>query len=190
MMKFNRPNQPRCLAIKSTDWTTRWLADKKKSQVFRWYNAKCKTSVSQALSQAHARHCAFCDLRLALSSTETIEHFKPKSTFPELAFVWDNLYPACTLCQRYKLEKFDDRLLRPDDTAYSFDTYFMIDYSCGKLKPNSRLSPVEKERAEKTIELYGLNEAGRPQARFDMLEDLDKLDRSKQDKYDFRYLFL
>jgi len=44
-------------------------------------------------------HCAFCDGQIGAESRETVEHFRPKGLFPELAYAWDNLFPCCDLCQ-------------------------------------------------------------------------------------------
>jgi len=105
-------------------------------------------------------YCAFCDGGdLGAMSRETLEHFRPKSRpeFHRLAYQWENLYPCCDRCQSEKLEKYDDALLIADEAGYAFDDYFIADYSTGEILPNPLASSVKQYRAEKTIELYGLN---------------------------------
>jgi uncharacterized protein (TIGR02646 family) len=45
-------------------------------------------------------HCAFCGLRMNVTSNDQIEHFSPKSKLrtPAWMFLPDNLILACTLC--------------------------------------------------------------------------------------------
>ena len=74
------------------------------------------------------RHCAFCDGPLGIESRETVEHFRPKSKFPELAFAWENLFPCCDVCQSHKGERFDLHLLKPDDDDYHFERYFVVNF--------------------------------------------------------------
>lgn len=113
-------------------------------------------------------HCAYCDgFPLDTTGCETIDHFRPKNrnAFPELAFIWDNLFLACELCQGKKRDKFDDALLRPDVPGFAFHLYFVYKELTGNIEPHPGASPADQNRAETSIRLYGLNADGRPQAR-------------------------
>ncbi len=44
-----------------------------------------------------------------------------------------------------------------DAVGYAFEDYFIADYSTGEILPNPLASAVNQSRADKTIELYGLN---------------------------------
>ncbi len=107
------------------------------------------------------QHCAFCDGPIGSESRETVEHFRPKSQFPELAYAWDNLFPCCDLCQNNKLEKFDEALLKPDGQDYIFQQYFIVNYHTGEIEPSPQADQAEQQRAKITLEIYGLNLANR-----------------------------
>lgn len=51
------------------------------------------------LSQMTQSHCSFCDAYPMGRIPKTIEHFKPKTTFPLLAYQWENLFLCCGNCQ-------------------------------------------------------------------------------------------
>lgn len=77
-------------------------------------------SVKEALKTAQAGKCAFCEAIIGHISFGDVEHFRPKGawkqceddklTYPGyywLAYNWDNLLLACTLCnRRYKKNLF------------------------------------------------------------------------------------
>jgi uncharacterized protein (TIGR02646 family) len=106
-----------------------------------------------------AGHCAYCDgYELGESSRETIDHFRPKSRFPELAFAWQNLFPACDSCQLAKRD-FHEQLLKPDEEGYEFARYFVLNFKTGDLEPNPGALPEEQQKAQNTIALLSLNRA-------------------------------
>jgi uncharacterized protein (TIGR02646 family) len=51
----------------------------------------------------HRERCMFCED----SRGTTIEHFWPKSTYPERCFVWENMLLLCQGCQSCKGNKFE-----------------------------------------------------------------------------------
>jgi hypothetical protein len=61
---------------------------------------------------AHAR-CPFC----GIGTVNTLDHYLPKSFFPVFSVTPQNLVPACTWCQREKMEYYPttdgDQLLHP-----------------------------------------------------------------------------
>ena len=102
-------------------------------------------------------HCSYCDGFPLMNADTTIEHFKPKSKFPEDVCNWENLYVACSHCQSVKGEQFDDLLLRPDDITYHFEAYFFYDYTEHKIKILPNLPPDKLEKAEKTCKILDFN---------------------------------
>ena len=42
--------------------------------------------------------CAFCESHITHVDYGQIEHFKPKSKFPDLCFEWDNFLLSCAIC--------------------------------------------------------------------------------------------
>jgi uncharacterized protein (TIGR02646 family) len=112
-----------------------------------------------------AEHCTFCDGFPIETTGDSIEHFIPVTKEPKLAYQWENLFYCCLKCQASKGEGYSEKLLRPDVDGYSFDHYFQYDTKTGKIIPNIDREHGDQQRAEKTIELYGLNQHGRPKAR-------------------------
>lgn len=134
-------------------------------------------------------HCSFCDaFPVEAASQDSIEHFRPKSAFPAMAYDWDNLFYCCSKCQQSKLDQWDDLLLKPDSEAYlqeGFEAHFEVDLATGELVAIT-------EAAETTIHLYGLNGSNRPRYR---LIELRKWDRAGQpraeiDDYAYRFFLL
>ncbi|MDA5536112.1 TIGR02646 family protein [Yersinia mollaretii] len=167
MYKITRTAPPKSLTINHEAWNQRYQADKASTPAksFRWYNAACYQETRELLISMTQGHCAFCDGPLGAESRETIEHFKPKSAFPELAFTWENLFPCCDRCQGQKLEKYDDALLKPDDVTYEFERFFIANYATGEITPSPQACAVEQHQAQVTIEHYGLNLPQRKLAR-------------------------
>lgn len=132
-------------------------------------------------------HCAFCDGSTGLESRETVEHFRPKSQFPELAYVWHNLFPCCDRCQSLKREQFDELLLKPDEVGYRFENHFLLNYKTGELAPLPHVD-VERQRcAEITIRMYGLNLPERMKARLRERRAFDSDPDPCLDDYNYRF---
>ncbi len=192
MNKMYRTEAPQWLADNWESWGREWkqLYDtQKNSSRFRWRssNGKGKNELTDALNQLTKRHCSFCDAYPMGSRIQnTIEHFRPKTKFPLLAFHWENLFICCQRCQE-KGDAFTDLLLKPDEETYNFDAYFEIDWSTGEIKPNGLSSAEMQQRAITTIELYKFNKHGKPE---DRLEELAKyLDSRNPDINKFPYRF-
>jgi uncharacterized protein (TIGR02646 family) len=177
MNKMSRGDAPEFLKTNAEKWTQMYL----KSGSFHWHGKHEELVIE--LSKLTANHCCFCDI-LPVSKGEirpTVEHFHPKSNlaFYHLAFSWDNLFLCCDQCQTYKLEKFEAQLLKPDEPDYEFEKYFYINFRDGILKPRVDQTPDNKQRADITIRIYGLNEDNRPVAR---RRELNRFNESYTDK--------
>jgi len=102
-------------------------------------------------------HCSYCDGFPLMSADETIDHFKPKSKFPLEVCNWENLYVACARCQKVKGDKFDNLLLRPDESSYDFSAYYFYDFTEHEIRILPNLSIDKLERAKKTDEILDFN---------------------------------
>lgn len=161
---------PGWLKEKCKEWGEEW--EKKynathKSSNFRWrqYQNNGYKELLKDLSSITNGHCSFCDaFPMGARVPATIEHFKPKTLFPLTAYMWDNLFLCCGNCQK-KGEKFNNKLLKPDEDYYSFDEFFLIEWDTGKLIPNKSKSLEKQKSAKITIDLYRLNEDGKPEDR-------------------------
>ncbi len=191
MEKIERTEAPEWLEEKWEEWGKEWdekyKKNKKSSFEWRRYKKKGYEDLLEKLSEMTQHHCSFCDsYPMRGRMKPTIEHFRPKTKFPHVAYKWDNLFLCCYLCQE-KGDKFDDRLLKPDDYYYSFDKYFDINWETGELEANEDASEEDKERAKITIKLYRLNCNGKPD---DRLEELGKFEESNAfniDKSSYRF---
>jgi hypothetical protein len=103
--------------------------------------------------------CMYC----SANEPSQVEHYRPISTFPALAFVYTNYLWTCDICnRRYKGTRFPpdtepgSRLLNPiDDNVWDF---FFIDETLGLLVP--KVDPATNdlhERALSTRDIVGLN---------------------------------
>jgi len=171
MRKLIRLPEPEILQQHSARWNQQWvgLRQSNPSAAFRWYTIEGSTArehILPSLKEQTQKHCSFCDaFPVEGVSIETIEHFRPKSTYPHLAYTWANLYYSCDACQNTKLEQWDEVLLDPDADDYSFAKYFEFDFTTGELNPNKLASNADQVRAATTIRLYGLNSRSRPRLR-------------------------
>jgi uncharacterized protein (TIGR02646 family) len=163
MRKFQRVNQPDFLVDRWKTWGEEWERRRSENPKagFNWrqFNG---TPVNQLLLpplKAQTQdHCSFCDaFPVSPPAIDTIEHFRPKSTFPKDAYRWDNLYFCCMYCQQ-KGDDFNEDLLRPDADDYDFDQYFRWDFTRGRIEINELAPEKNQRRAEVTIRLYRLNE--------------------------------
>jgi uncharacterized protein (TIGR02646 family) len=202
MTPFVRGAVPAALSSKGPTWAQSWQArrqeaqDSGKSQPrFKWPTLHKRPLNAVLLPDLMAQtkdHCAFCDgYPLEGKSTPTIEHFRPKSTFPLEAFTWSNLYPACNACQAAKLEQWHDLLLRPDEPGYTFDRYFVFNHRNGEIVLNPGASAADQARADVTLRLFKLNDLGRPASRLNEVDDYESRGhRRPLDEFEYRFALL
>jgi len=193
MEKLVRHKAPLWLAEKSESWGRDWAEKYNrsgKSSDFRWRRNRQKgyEDLVTELSRITSAHCSFCDAFPMGSRIQcTVEHFRPKTRFPKLAYDWMNLFLCCGICQACKGENFDENLLKPDEEEYRFDTYFQIDWVTGRINARIGQSVEARARAEKTIKLYGFNEKGKPQDRKRELNHFLKIENADCDEFAYRF---
>lgn len=189
MRKVTRPVEPEILHSYGPTWSDRYVSKRKKDPQakFFWPNPDYYHIIRDCLLSMTQRHCAFCDGPLGAESRETVEHFRPKSQFPELAFAWDNLFPCCDVCQANKGEKFDEKLLKPDDAAYSFNRYFIVNYKTGAIDVSPLAGAADAARAQLTIDMYGLNKVVRKSARLRELRVFQQCPEINLEDCNYRY---
>jgi uncharacterized protein (TIGR02646 family) len=198
MRKFTRGHAPDFLITKWKGWGERYKNNRERNPAFpfQWPTHEGKTInvlLEPSLKSQTDGHCSFCDNFPIRTKEDSIDHFKPKSVpaYYELVCQWENLYYSCQNCQQYKLEQFNEFLLRPDDLEFSFETYFVYSYSSHKIDPNPVLSEDEKLKAKTTIEVFGLNDTGHVAARRISLERYEGKKKLNEDieVNDFPYRF-
>lgn len=191
MIRCVRLAEPQALVDSGQRWTDAYLQRAKVSaKPFRWPVYKGQTLNKILLIDLHlmtAGHCSYCDgFPLDAWARDTIDHFRPKSLFPDQSFVWANLFLCCDLCQMAKAQEFDALWLKPDDAEHAFERYFVVNFRTGEIEVNPRANTEDQARAEATIFGFGLNNQQRPAARLRELRSGSVLQAHERP---FRYLY-
>ncbi|MBK7937438.1 MAG: hypothetical protein IPJ82_10265 [Lewinellaceae bacterium] len=87
------------------------------------------------------------------------------------------------------MEQFDDALLRPDEPDYSFERYFICNFSTGEIEVNPAASEIDQQRADVSIRLFGFNLEGQPFSRIREWKSFEKQVLDDLNDYAFRFLF-
>lgn len=193
MERINRPAAPAFLAANYKRWSWQWkyLRIANPQANFNWYQHNHQPVNQLLLPSLQAMtnfHCSFCDQKNLEDGViePTVEHFKPKSAFPLLSYVWGNLFLCCGSCQK-KYERYTTDLLKPDRATYNFDDYFVIDWTTGKLEPLHTAPDPRYYAAFNTIDLYGLNRGGKPKARLKELDQYNDSGNPNIDDFSYRF---
>ncbi len=120
-----------------------------------------------ALGNRSGSTCWYCERRCegapeAGGRAATVDHFRPRSRFPELAYEWTNWIFSCYRCNsENKVDKWP-ALGYVDPSAADMrerpDRYFDYDALTGEIVPHPSLAGDDKRRAEGTINDLGLNQ--------------------------------
>lgn len=200
MMKITRADAPDWLAENWEEWGKEYVEKLEENPAYRFQwkqieGERVNHKLLPLLKEITANHCSFCDGFPMGEGVikETIEHFRPKSKHPLLAYQWENLFLACHFCQE-KGDNFDEKLLKPDDVAYDFERYFTFNFRTFdiEVRQDEDILEEDKERAEITLEMYNLNYTGRSKARertFKQYYNTLETNRNADD-FSYRYMFL
>ncbi len=118
----------------------------------------------KALQESSFNKCMYCESRIEHIDYGDVEHIKPKTSFPDLEFDWDNLGYACPKCNReYKNDQYDEKLINPyqEDPEQFLHALNSIIFSINT-----------NDKGEKTLDLVKLN---RPSLLERRTERLDKI---------------
>ncbi|WP_309607946.1 hypothetical protein [Flavobacterium sp.] len=108
MIRVNRLEKPSILVQNAISWTENYLIAKsnyeqnktpENKNIFEKAEKKYNhETVKTALKSMFHNKCAFCESNITQVYAGDIEHFRPKSKFPEFCFEWENLLFACSVC--------------------------------------------------------------------------------------------
>ncbi len=115
------------------------------------FSSEEKNQIRDALLEMTGGRCAYTGKRID-KELAVIDHFIPLSI--SQSSDWNNLFVVNPITEQLKNDKYDEKLIRPDEPDYKFDDYFDFDKS--KIIP-SKANPDYKKRAEITINIFGLN---------------------------------
>lgn len=115
--------------------------------------------IRQGLKDMFSSKCAYCESEIEYVAYPHIEHFKPKSLYPEFCFSWENLMLACPRCNHEKRDFFPQEneggpFINP--TREDPNDFFLFEYD--QETGTANVIPKENSpRASVTIERIGLN---------------------------------
>ena len=152
----DRGPEPERLAEIQTRYTLRWVKyyrcdDGNKPSDSKW------RVFSLDLADAFSGLCAYCENRCR----GEVDHFRPKSRYPNLVYSWDNWLFACHDCNHAKRERWPPRGY-VDPCARSRyarpERFFTFDVVTGEILPKEGLTPGRRRKAQTTIDDLRLNE--------------------------------
>ncbi|MFO1351008.1 MAG: hypothetical protein U1F68_10175 [Gammaproteobacteria bacterium] len=108
---------------------------------------------SRELYEAYGRICAYSCIYIPSSYGWTIDHFLPKSQYPNQAYEWGNFRLALQKMNSYKGDNTD--IVDPFAVQPG---WFVLDFPSCLVKPGSGLVEDIKSRVEKTIKVLKLND--------------------------------
>ncbi|MEM7537125.1 MAG: retron system putative HNH endonuclease [Chloroflexota bacterium] len=163
MIKLSRGEKPTIWTDENIQrWTENWQKRVAKKTDWSWPQVNKQSLnhvVTEAMVKWHHHKCAFCERQVP--GELQIEHFKSKQHYPQDAFDWVNLFLSCGTCNGIKGEREHDPCLKPDDDDPS--TYLWVNPISLKIEAKPGISVTAKERANYTVNLYGLD---RPELRY------------------------
>lgn len=107
-------------------------------------------SALQAMAPGLMR-CMYCEDSMGTD----IDHFRPKSDYPENTFVWENYYLACSHCNSN--QKRNEFPLMPGGSPGLIDPCADDPYDHLDFSPSTGFYKERDERGEHTIRVFGLN---------------------------------
>lgn len=188
MIKLERPDEPAILVANGANWLAALQAaitlygsykdipDAEKSQLVNHYRHE---DIKTALSTSSHGKCAFCECHPAEGGYIQVEHYKPKSIYPNSTFEWINFLPCCAQCNGSKSnhDTENEPLINPYDTSPADAFYF--DFVSIKA-----LEGPMHDRAKRTIEVCSLEGIRLWKPRAEILVSLTSYAQSLQSALD------
>ena len=191
MIKIQKPAAPQVLVNNKATWTQNLLdaidtygeyskiPESEKNRLLSHYRHK---DIQDALFASSHHKCAFCECIPGESSHIEVEHFEPKSLYPDLAFEWDNLLPTCRRCNEEKSDA--DTRSNPIINPAIEDPEQLLTYSFLRIKPLA--GSGQEHKAQQTIDVCNLNCERLYKARSELMksitEYIDELKAAEQEK--------
>ena len=112
MIKIQKGTEPQILRDNNAQWTSALMTLVKKYGSYENIPFKEKNAaivyykhpdISNALKGKTSKaKCIYCETYVDVSCYANIEHYLPKSVYPDQTFKWSNLFMGCTLCNTPK----------------------------------------------------------------------------------------
>lgn len=133
-----------------------------------WKGREYWRNALDQLCDSYERLCAFTAIRIErVTGSPTVEHFKPKAKYPELAYQWENFRLVCGLMNGRKGD-FED-VLDPFELP---DNVFDLNPLSGEIVVHGDCPESFKGRAQATIDRLKLSD---PECNFLRQDHVQKL---------------
>lgn len=152
----DRGPEPNGLSAIRHSYTRRWI-DYYKDGIGSRPNDSRWIGFRADLTTTFSDLCAYCE---AVCKGE-VDHFRPKSRFPELVYEWSNWLIACHDCNHAKGDKWPaSGYVDPcaESTSKRPEYYFDFDTLTGELVPKVGLTSTRRQKAQRMINDLRLNE--------------------------------
>jgi uncharacterized protein (TIGR02646 family) len=156
MIRVNRGPEPDSFATRAADWYRQFEEACRRNPELTasqfWSNVRAQVRAdAQALYTAFHGKCAYCEAKMAHVTSPHVEHYRPKSKFPDRMFDWQNWLLSCGRCNDRKWARFPDCngqpcLLDPNIE----DPSIHLDFLGARVLSKTH-------RGEETIKLVGLD---------------------------------
>lgn len=151
----NRGPEPAGLKSVRRQFTSPWVEHYRHGRGQKPSNAKWRDFLED-LRKPFSGLCAYCEER----DKGEVEHFKPKSKFPELVYRWSNWGFSCHNCNQAKSDQWPphgyiDPCAR--SSAVRPEAYFAFDTLTGEILPKEGLDPTQRNKAQRMIDDLKLN---------------------------------
>ncbi len=134
-----------------------------------------------ALASRSGHMCWYCERQCDAETggrAPTVDHFRPLSRFPKLAYEWSNWAFSCRRCNVENKKDNWPHLGYVDPAAAEVaecpDRYFDYDAATGEIIPKPGLTGDARQRAWQTIKDLGLNKLDVMYDRFHLMTDFAK----------------
>ena len=111
------------------------------------------TRARAELSRAYKGLCAYTSLHIVDVDEESVDHFHPKSRFPNLAYEWGNYRLARRKVNNYKGDKTGIM-----DPFHVNQSSFILEFPSCLVRSGSNLNKQTKSKVERSIKILRLND--------------------------------
>lgn len=181
MIKLDRGAKPEALTDEVCEELKKLYSEDHEKDI--WNSPKIKKPLKEALLEMSHSKCSYCECKINIESKDvTIDHFLPKSSYPELVVEWENLFPSCLRCNREKND-CDESLLNPCENEPK-------DFIALSKQNPFRLKGIDEFGiGKRTISQIGLNDPNRIMVeRLAQWEDIhQRLEEIYEDVQDYGY---
>lgn len=167
MHHIERGSAPTGLSCVSAKYTEGWVQRYRHSLGRKPRDAKW-TTFKEDLRRVFHSLCAYCEKRCS----GEVDHFLPKSKFPELVYRWSNWIFACHDCNFSKGRRSSNGGYVNPCAKFWFgypERYFTFDIKTGCIRPKPNLSAGSVRKAWRTIQHLRLNDPHHRENRLDWI---------------------